>query len=130
MAKVKPKVAFPARPAGLGPAGAKVWNKIKADAQANGYILNPSEIEILANACRVQDVIAALRDKMREIDLVTTGSAGQPIVHPVVAEVRAQEGHYARLLKAIEIPDPVGVPVNQHRAAGQSTWAAAHGKAG
>ena len=61
---------------------------------------------------------------------LTTGSMGQDVIHPLIAEMRAHEAHLSTQLAKLKLPDdPAGVSEpNQHRSAAQSKWSAAHGK--
>jgi hypothetical protein len=122
-------VKFPVAPKGLGPEGRSVWSKVRADAAANEYELRPDEVVTLSQACRALDRLEELREALAGQQLLTVGSTRQVVVHPLVAEVRAHEAHVAALLARIKLPDQAGVAVNQRRAAGLSSWAAANGRA-
>jgi len=64
--------------------------------------------------------------------VMSVGSMGQPVVHPLVAEIRVHEAQVASLLVRLKLPDdPAGagdVPRStQARSAAQSRWSTAHG---
>lgn len=110
-------------PAGLGDAGASLWSEI-----AGKYVLRADEKRTLEAACRAADRIVAMEAE-RDGEVMTTGSMGQPIVHPLIAEVRATEAQMAGMLAKLKLPDDDAgqAPVSQQRAAAQSRWASAHG---
>ncbi len=115
--KIKP-------PAGLGEAGKALWRDVVAV-----YTLRPDEKRILTDACMAADRVATMREELDARSIVTAGSMGQEVVHPLVAEIRAHEAQIAGLLAKLKLPDaPTGAATpNQNRAAGQSRWASAHG---
>jgi phage terminase small subunit len=101
-------------PAGLKVAGKALWKAILEDV-ADGYELDRRELELLAHACSTVDTIAALEATVGKEGLTVPGSRGQTTTHPALSEVRAQRVVLARLLRAIELPEPDESPV-QHRA--------------
>lgn len=117
----------PGAPSGLGSAGKKVWSGI-----VSVYDLRPDELATLEDACRLTDMIDEL-DKAWKQDgspLTTKGSMGQLVAHPMVSEIRVHRMARNALWRQLKLPDsPEGgvVAPNQHRAAAQSRWAAAHG---
>lgn len=114
-------------PAGLRSAGVELWNSVVAK-----YDLRVDEKRVLADACHATDRIADMREALAGASLLTTGSTGQVVVHPLVAEIRAHEAQVAALLAKLKLPDEAGEATEsrstQARAAAQSRWAAAHGK--
>lgn len=111
-------------PSGLGDSGMQLWADI---AGTGAYVLRPDELRILEAACRAADRIAAM-ELERGDAVVSSGSMGQLVVHPLIAEIRATEAQLAGLLTKLKIPDADGgEQVSQQRAAAQSRWAAAHG---
>lgn len=118
----------PVPPAGLGKGGKKVWNGI-----VGVYDLRPDELATLEDACRLTDMIDAM-DKAWSDEgkpLTTTGSMGQLVAHPMISEIRTHRMARNALWRQLKLPDTpggeVGASPNQHRAAAQSRWAAAHG---
>jgi len=67
----------------------------------------PGELELLAQACRVLDVVADLEAQVGDDGYMSEGSKGQPILHPAVAEARLQRAQLGRLL------DQLGLPVDE-----------------
>lgn len=114
-------------PAELASAGRGLWNSI-----AGKYALRPDEESTLLGAARAADMVAALRKAWADSGqpMLTKGSMGQDVIHPLIGELRAQEAQKAALLARLKLPDVDAAEPNQHRSAAQSRWSAAHGKAG
>lgn len=113
-------------PDGLGDLGASMW-----DSYVKDYEFRPDELRWLETACRSTDRIEVMDSELRGLGYMSIGSTGQPIVNPLVAEIRATESHRDNALKRLGIPDDTGAVVssfNQHRSAAQSKWSVAHGK--
>lgn len=114
-------------PKGLRPAGAKLWRDL-----VGKYDFRLDELAVLERVCRAADRIAAMEVELGD-RVTATGSMGQVVVHPLIPEIRAHSALIAALMRQLKIPDGdagesgVAQP-NQHRAAGQTRWAAAHGK--
>ncbi|MDC9015127.1 terminase [Mycobacterium marinum] len=85
------KQAKPSAPAGLKPAGKRLW-----DAVVNDYELDEWERSLLVEACRTADTIDALQSV---IDTLGVDCAGKEL-----AEIRQQRLVYARLLAALRMP--------------------------
>lgn len=88
------------RPAGLGARGRRLW-----DAVTGEYDLRTDEKELLLELCREYDLIEALEDVRRTVDLVDVGSTGQSRMHPVVGELRQRRLVVARLSSELALPD-------------------------
>lgn len=111
-------------PAGLGDSGSALWRSVSGK-----YELRADEVVMLEAACRAQDRVDAM-ERERDGAVTATGSMGQLVVHPLVAEIRAHEAQIAGMLAKLKLPDDGGVEqVSQQRAAAQSRWASAHGAA-
>lgn len=89
-----------AAPKGIGPSGRALWNSI-----AKIYDLRPDEKRILTDACREADLIAQMDTDYKKSTLMVKGSMGQPVVNPLVAELRQHRGVLARLLAQLKLPD-------------------------
>jgi DNA polymerase III psi subunit len=96
------------------------------------YDLRPDELSTLEDACRLTDMIDAMSkvwaDEGRP--LTTQGSMGQLVTHPMVSEIRTHRMARNALWRQLRLPDAGNQEAgatNQHRAAAQSRWAAAHG---
>lgn len=113
----------PKSPAGLDVAGRRLWSDVTGK-----YTLRSDELVTLEAACRASDRVVAMEAE-RDGAIMTSGSMGQPIVHPLIAEVRAHEAQITSMLAKLKLPDDSGMAqVSQQRAAAQSRWASAHGK--
>ncbi len=117
----------PVAPKGLSESGAKLWREV-----VGKYDLRADELVVLEGACRATDRIVTMEAE-RGDRVTATGSMGQIVVHPLVAEIRAHEAQVASLLARLKLPDESGAAGEQEprstqaRAAAQSRWAAAHG---
>lgn len=96
MANVNP----PKPPTGLKPGGRALWNSI-----AKEYKLRPDERRVLAEACRELDLIADLDRNLAAGDILITGSMGQQVLNPLVAELRQHRSTLATLLRQLKLPD-------------------------
>lgn len=109
-------------PAELAAAGRSLWSSI-----AGKYELRPDEEATLLGAARAADMVAALREAWVDSGkpMLTKGSMGQDVIHPLIGELRAQESQKAALLARLKLPDDgAAVVANQNRDAAQSSWAA------
>lgn len=116
--------AVPA-PRTLNTAGRRVW-----EAVAKVYELRADELEILRAAAGEADLIYKMETELRGASLLVSGSTGQIVAHPFVAELRQHRAALSALLKSLKLPDDEpAAQINAQRAGGQSRWANAHGKA-
>ncbi len=119
----------PSTPRGLDSAGKSLWSSV-----TDKYDLRVDELVVLEKACRASDRIAKMEAELEGSDFMVKGSMGQPVVNPLVAEIRAHEALVQRLLGGLKLPDDASASgaeqprSTQARAAAQSRWAAAHGK--
>lgn len=70
------------------------------------YVLRPDEQVILEEAGRTADLIGRLEEVIAEGPMMTTGSVGQLVPHPLLAEVRLQRASLDRLLCSMQLPNP------------------------
>lgn len=112
-------------PDALGTAGASLWSSI-----VGKYELRPDELVVLERACHARDRIDAM-EKERAGAVMSTGSMGQPVAHPLIAEVRMHEALVAQQLAKLRLPDEDGGAVSprsvQARDAARSRWSTPHG---
>ncbi len=80
----------PRMPRELGEHGRKLWRQIINDAKAVPLILNAVELAQLHAACKLEDRIATLEAELAMQEIGSTGSTGQPVVNPLIAEIRLQ----------------------------------------
>jgi hypothetical protein len=96
-------MAPPKAPPNLGPAGRTLWHSI-----ADVYQLRPDEDRLLIDAAREADLIEALSDGLVDSPLISRGSQGQPVIAPIIPELRQHRMALAGLLKSLKIPDADG----------------------
>lgn len=95
-------------PAGLGPRGAAFWREIAGDETIEATV---AERELLAEACRLLDVLDGLQAAVQEHGTMVRGHAGQPRLNPAIGELRQYGLALAKILAILEIPDADGEPV-------------------
>lgn len=120
MSTVKP-------PKHLGSSGGALWVSI-----APKYVLRPDESARLDAACKTADALQMLEDAWRDLGypMVSKGSMGQEVIHPLIGEIRTQRASLASLLAGLKLPDDESgeVAVNQQRDAANSKWATGRGR--
>jgi hypothetical protein len=89
-------------PAGLGPAGSRLW---RSTVEVFDFTGEPHKVQILTQACRVTDIVAELDEAADEAPLTVKGSMGQSVISPFIAEARAQRALLAQLLGRLGLPD-------------------------
>lgn len=93
----------PKTPAKLGASGRSLWASV-----AGKYELRADEQRILEDACREADLVDKISAQLAKDDLMVVGSMGQPVVNPMVAEVRQHRTALAGLLRGLKLPDDEG----------------------
>jgi hypothetical protein len=93
-----PKVPWP--PKGLGATGRALWRDTVA-----GYTFTTTELALLRELCRATDTATRLTTHAKGVSVTVKGSRNQPIVHPVFAEIRANQEIIARLSRTLNLPD-------------------------
>lgn len=93
----------PKRPSKLRARARRLWDDVTGT-----YQLRPDELAILADACRELDVIDKLERDLDGADSMVTGSMGQPVVNPLLAEIRQHRSCAQRLLNSLKLPDDPG----------------------
>lgn len=91
-------------PKTLGDAGNMLWRSI---AGPDRYVLRPDELAVLASACKAADMIDFLEAEWieRGRPLMSTGSMGQEVTHPLLSEQAKHQAHQAALLARLKLPD-------------------------
>jgi len=107
-------------PFGLAVDGSALWVSV-----ASKYALRPDELRHLEDACRLVDIMAALRIEAAGEPMMIPGSMGQMILNPLVAEQKTHALAVGTLLARCKLPDldPVPKP-NQQRDAANTKHAA------
>ena len=90
-------------PVGLGARGASLWGEV-----TKSYSLRSDELMVLEDACREADLVARLEAELSESELMVVGSMGQPVVNPLVAELRQHRSTFAKLAAQLKLPDEPG----------------------
>jgi hypothetical protein len=110
-----------AAPVGLSKRARVMWT-----ATTDRYDLRDDELRILEDACREVGLIDQMESALKSADgFIVKGSMGQPVVTPLLAEIRQHRNVLASLLRSLKLPDDSGEgAVNQQRQAGQASWAA------
>jgi hypothetical protein len=90
-----------APPAGLGVPGRALWRATLA-----GFEPNPAELVLLHEACRVTDRLAEIGEVLADAPLTVTGSTGQLVAHPLLAEARSQARVLDQLVRGLAYPFP------------------------
>ncbi|WP_341741314.1 P27 family phage terminase small subunit [Trueperella pyogenes] len=115
----------------LGPDGRRLWEET-----LKVYELAEHELAVLQEACYTVDLVQTMRRRVKKDGVMSTGSMGQAVVHPLIGELRQQRGLFSQLMNALKLPDVVPgekgglaevVEVNQHRQAAGSRWGKAYG---
>jgi hypothetical protein len=125
MAGPSPQRNKPRPPAGLGPAGGRLWREI-----VGRYDLRPDEVRLLADACREADIIDRLEEELAGAPLVVKGSMGQLVASPLVSEVRQHRTVLAGLLKSLKLPDTPAEAERRQTAVSEQARAAARARWG
>lgn len=117
-------------PRGLSEKALKLWHSVVDD-----YTLRGDEYEMLESACREVDLIATMQKRLDSDGLVTTGSMGQMVAHPLLVEVRQHRNVLRSMLAALKIPDTESAAVGTEagnvsamaREAARSRWSQSYG---
>ncbi|MGV0603375.1 hypothetical protein [Mycolicibacterium sp. XJ1904] len=92
----------PRMPSGLQAAGKRLWRSVN---ETFDLAEEPHKIHVLAQACRVADIVAELDEAADEAPLTVKGSMGQQVISPFISEARAQRSLLAQLLGRLGLPD-------------------------
>ena len=91
---------------GFDKAGKTLWQSITRQ-----FVMDnePHKLELLAQACRAVDTIAALEREQRGRDLLVAGSRpGQKVISPLVDQARQQRQLVSVLISKLQLPDDIG----------------------
>ncbi|MGI8518635.1 MAG: hypothetical protein ACR2ME_09925 [Acidimicrobiia bacterium] len=87
-------------PKSLGVGGRRLWRDVH-----RVLTLRPDETELLRRACAALDRVERLEVELSGLPAMVIGSRGQPVLNPMLGEIRAQEAHLAALLGALDVPE-------------------------
>jgi hypothetical protein len=113
----------PRCPTGLRAPGRRLWASV-----VGPYELTAGELAVLEQAARTADLVDRLERDVRALpELTSSGYAGQPRPHPLLAALRAERLLLERLIGALNLPDDtrqVGMtPASRHaQHAAQARW--------
>jgi hypothetical protein len=88
-------------PKGLVRAGRALWRDATKD-----YVFDPAESAVLLQMCRLTDHLEALEGELSTSSALVKGSRNQPVVNPLLQEIRLQSLALAKLAAALDLPDP------------------------
>lgn len=88
-------------PKGLARAGKALWREVQRQ-----YVLDPAEASILMQMCRISDQLSRISDQLWAENVVVSGSRGQDVANPLLAESRLLSAALARLAKSLNLPQP------------------------
>ena len=92
---------IPRAPAGLGKAGRALWRQIHTHVDLD----NVAEATAVQAACRTADELDRLEADLADAPTMARGSRGQPVAHPLFAEVRSHRATLAAQLRHAGIFD-------------------------
>jgi hypothetical protein len=115
-------VTRPTRPARLGAAGRRLWATL-----TDAYEFTPTELAVLAAACRQADDVALVEKVIADDGPVVPGSTGQPRLSAALAEARQGRLALGKLLAQLAVPDvaddrPLTARQRNARKAAQTRW--------
>lgn len=90
----------PPAPSILGPKGRRFWREITAR-----YMLRPDELRILQDAAAELELIDEMVAEAKGAPHIVHGSQGQPVINPLISELRQHRATLASLLKQLKLPD-------------------------
>lgn len=114
-------MAKPAAPQGMNEPGRGLWKDITGK-----YGLRADELRVLEAACREADLIDRIESMMPDEELIVSGSQGQPVINPLVPELRQHRTTLAGLLRQLKLPDDAAGDAEARstaaRAAANARW--------
>ena len=118
-------VRKPPKPAGLGPEGARLWREVTSEMAEDGLVPSAQERRWLTDACREADLCADLMAALVDQPRTVRGSQGQPVVHPLISELRQHRTVLGALLARVSTADPQAVTGSGSRTTSSQARAAA-----
>lgn len=111
-------------PAVLGPEAARFWREL-----TRKYTFRPDERRILEDACSEIDLIDDMAAAAKGAERIVKGSMGQPVINPLISELRQHRITLASLLRQLQLPEEVSGAVPggavrsvKARKAAQARW--------
>ncbi len=122
-------VRKPRKPASLGAEGARLWAEITSEMAEDGLVPTSRERRWLEDACRTADSVADMEQALEGEPRIVRGSQGQPVAHPLIAEIRQHRVTLSALLARLEMTDAEAVGTGGRTTSTQAR-AAAHSRQG
>jgi hypothetical protein len=91
-------------PATLGSTGATLWRELICK-----YEFRPDEARVLLDACSEADLIDDLDEHLRGADRIVRGSMNQPVINPLISELRQHRSTLAALLRQLNLRDAADI---------------------
>lgn len=107
---------------GLGARGLAFWSELTGPME-----FAAQEREVLLEACRTLDRIDDLSEQVAADGSMITGSMGQKILHPGIAEVRQLQASFVRLVGALNLPEDAAAAEKFRTGRAKAGAAARHG---
>jgi hypothetical protein len=119
----QPDQPFPP-PADLTTEGSALWSAVLAEMTEDELEPTAQERRYLLDACREADVIASIAAAFSGEPHVVKGSQGQPVAHPLLAELRQHRATLSQLLARVKTTEPAAAephrrPERRQRTMGQ-----------
>ena len=96
----------PKAPSNLSARAVRFWDSV-----CDKYELGEHELLTLEQVCRTMDDIRSLENRLRRdlahdgVGLITRGVAKQPVINPIVPELRQMRQGLRQLIAALKLPD-------------------------
>lgn len=117
-------VRKPRKPASLGAEGARLWAEITSEMAEDGLVPTSRERRWLEDACRTADSVADMEKALDGEPRIVRGSQGQPVAHPLIAEIRQHRVTLSALLARLEMTDAEAVGIGGRTTSMQARAAA------
>lgn len=88
-------------PKGLASAGRAKWREATSE-----FVFDPVESAVLLQFCRLLDHLEGLECESKAQPALSKGSRNQPVLNPILQEIRLQSLALAKLAAALDLPDP------------------------
>lgn len=87
-------------PRGLGAPGKRLWSDT-----LKVYTLNPADLALLAEACKLVDLVSDVHDQLLTQPLTVEGHKGQPRPNPLIAQAHTLATALTRVVGQLNLPD-------------------------
>lgn len=87
-------------PEGLKDRGLRFWQDV-----AEGFELAVDERQLLVEVARQLDLVEELHQQVQRDGLMSSGSQGQPVLHPAIEKLQGGRQLVGRLLAQLGLPD-------------------------